>query len=261
MCEDVKEWLASLCGLEGDESDNLVLINQAFPPAISSNSLWTQGRKLPDVSLYDEDDELLFQVEVDSGSRETTIFNLIIGLIDQNRYERNYDTTISKTTGEEFIERVDCVWDDEGVEYDVTCTQLELEDAKQLVLEIWGNRTSTSFSGPHTQFTLPMTVSFLHATFGANSYQLHSGESVVIMCPSRRLVYIFPLGRRAFASLTKFATNLNLQRTATSRVATSFEGYFEYDAYSPPLSSSNARQHTPPPQHSDHPKNRLSTQK
>ena len=250
VCEDVKEWLASLCGL-GDESDNLILINKAFPPAISSNSLWTQGRKFPDVSLYGED-ELVIQVEVDSGGRETTIFHLIIGLIDQSRYERNYNTTISKTTGfyfpigEGFIERVDCVWNDEDVQYDVTCTQLELEDAKQLVLEIWGNRTSTSFSGPCTRFTLPMTVSFLRAKFGADSYQLHSGESVVIMCPSRHLVYKFPLGRRAFASLTYFATNLDLQRTAKPRIATSLRGWFEYDAYSPPLSSSNARQYIVP---------------
>ncbi len=121
MCADVKTWICDLYSIDEDEEDSVVLINQAMPSAISNNSLWTKVRKHPDVTVYDPglDAELILQIEVDSGDRDSTIFVLVLGLTDQSRY---YDSTISSgfyfPVGDGFIERVDCAWNDAKLNYE-----------------------------------------------------------------------------------------------------------------------------------------------
>lgn len=256
VCEDVREWICATLNVSSEENEEYIVETmKALPEAISCNSLWTTGRKVPDVLLKIRESGLV-QFEIDSGSKDTTIYKLIIGLIDQDRYARNFDTTITTTSGFYFPvgpgipERVDVSWSDELLTYQAKCKQLaeenldtELHDVIQHVLAQLSGLAAIRSS---TCFTIPMTVAFLQTTFAADAFQLCSGASVVVMVPSQRKVYKHPLQASARDTLRMRVSIGELNFTAVPKsIATpnSLQQYFEYDQYFPPLSISEAKLH------------------
>ena len=84
-------------------------------------------KKLPDLGLYDRnnDPRLLLQIEVDSGDMNKTIRKLSLGLMDQLRFERNLDDTITTCIGFYFpnnssstsVIKVSLMWSDETIDF------------------------------------------------------------------------------------------------------------------------------------------------
>lgn len=180
VCLDVKEWLLSNLGIDDDDDQIIVKINNDLPADITCNSLWTKGDKRPDVAVYTSPEEhLLLQVKVQSGHvRDTTIHALVVSLIDQNRFERNYNSDAIKMTSglyfpvdPGFIERVDCMWDDRRMRYLINCHELVERDATRAAMDIIQarRRAQQYFTGERNNFTIPMTSQYLQSKFVCNS--------------------------------------------------------------------------------------------
>lgn len=90
-----------------------------MPQCYQDHGLYQRGAKRPDVSLYSQQGQLLLQIEVNSSKRDSTVFKLAMGLIDQNRYLKNRLSTVSSCigfyypVGKGVIEKVECTWKDE----------------------------------------------------------------------------------------------------------------------------------------------------
>ena len=95
--------------------------NYPLPPLISSL------RKIPDLCIYDriQKTRILLQIEVDSGNLKRTLRKLALSLIDQLRYQRNLDDSISTCIGFYFpnnssstsVMKVTLIWLDETTDY------------------------------------------------------------------------------------------------------------------------------------------------
>lgn len=253
VCEDIKEWISQIDEEEEGEEVYAIYIATSLPDRLLRKSLWTKGRKHPDVHV--EKDEVLVQFEVDSGNKDSSIFKLVIWLIDQNQYASNCSgANTAKTSGfyfpvgEGIPERVDVSWNDQEFKYKVKCQQIAEEDLDFQFTEVL-NQAETevgSFSGTCTDFTVPMTKAYIEAAFASDAFQLCSGASVVVMVPSLHKVYKHPLQASARETLRKRA-DLNLTLTAVPKQSPApLEEYFECDAYLPPLNKINARTHIVP---------------
>lgn len=73
VCADIREWINATLNVseEGEEDEEYrAEVMVALPEAMLHNSLWTAGRKVPDVLLTIRGLGLV-QIEVDSGNRDT----------------------------------------------------------------------------------------------------------------------------------------------------------------------------------------------
>lgn len=245
VCEDVKTWVDGLLDDLLDDNEIRALINSPIPPKYSENSLWTTGRKNPDVSVLLNCDCLALQIEVDSCTRDDTVFKLKLGLIDQHRSEKNYNSAIQSCSGlyfpvgDGFIEHVKCEWLDKELKYCFECTNMTRLAAEDVVrdavceaMERYDNRNEC------TQFTIPMSELYIHTCFGPSAFQLSSSESIVIMDPLHNLVYKRALRGSSRDRLLELATStLHLDHTALPRMpnVSINSNYFVYTAYRPTL--------------------------
>ena len=247
VCEDVRSWIFDTINESSEEEESeeeyKVETMKALPEAMTCNSLWTKGRKIPDVLL--EIRRLGFvQFEIDSGCDSTTIFKLVIGLSDQNRYTRNFDTAITTTSefyfpvGPGVPQRVDVSWNDNLLIYEAKCRQLVEADLDTELRDVVQNVEGqlNAFNGSRTSFTVPMMETFIKNKFAADAYQLCSGASVVVAVPSECKVYKRPLQASARETLCARVAlgELNFTALPLNRPSSRNE-YFVYNQYFPPL--------------------------
>ena len=99
VCEHVHGWVCDVLGLSSEEDEDCVYVNKPIPTRYQANSQLSTPRKSPDVT-YCVADFLFVQIEVLSGGdRDDTVFKLALGLIDQNRFEKNQGLQVPESTG------------------------------------------------------------------------------------------------------------------------------------------------------------------
>ena len=131
VCASVSSWIDNEYSLtpDGGSQSERVCFEKPLPQCIQH--CLQQKIKIPDVSFYDENGNLLIQIEIMSNrDRKATIWKLAYGLTDQLRYYKSIDSEISFCdgfywpVGKGFVEHVRCQWDDYKFHYALTCTQL-----------------------------------------------------------------------------------------------------------------------------------------
>ena len=167
-----------------------------LPPLLSSL------KRLPDLGLYDRnnDPRLLLQIEVDSGGMNKTIRKLCLGLIDQLRFERNLDDTITTCIGFYFpnnssstsVIKVSLTWSDETLDFrstnDIVLKRHIIHDIKTAV-QLEKSKIITRPERTKDLFLLPLSKSFVEQKFGEGSVQCYSGLSIVIINGNNKKVY------------------------------------------------------------------------
>lgn len=248
VCEDVRGWICEVLELSEEEEDG-VLINSPIPAVYRENSQLSTARKSPDVA-YVSSGFLFFQIEVLSGGdRDATMFNLAIGLVDQNRFEKNQGLEISESTGfyfpvgDGFIEKVTCKWLEKDLKYTVTSTALTEEEAMQALIEVHHDQ-EIKFTAHHptlTNFTFPMSKQVLKDQFGEDALQVSSGASVVVVNPVNSKVFKCPLAPAAALNLSTFLLTHSLTGIIHTAIPVQSVGrYFQYAIHKPPFSPAEA---------------------
>ena len=104
-CSNVKVWIHQRLN-----SDCNILINQSMKPSeVGLNQLFLTKTKRPDVAIYDDNEIISVQIEVESNDDRLTttkcIRKLSYGLMDQLRWQKNRDRTICSCTGFIFLQK------------------------------------------------------------------------------------------------------------------------------------------------------------
>ena len=96
-CSNVKVWIHQRLN-----SDCNILINQSMKPSeVGLNQLFLTKTKRPDVAIYDDNEIISVQIEVESNDDRLTttiIRKLSYGLMDQLWWQKNRDRTICSCT-------------------------------------------------------------------------------------------------------------------------------------------------------------------
>ena len=220
---------------------------QPLPPLISSL------KKLPDLGLYDGGNHprLLLQIEVDSGDMNRTIRKLGLGLIDQLRFERNLDDTITTCVGYYFpnnssytsVIKVSLTWSDETLDFrssnDIVSKRRIISDIRRAV-QLEKGKNITMPETTDKLFLLPLSKSFVEQKFGQGSVQCYSGLSIVIINSNTKKVYkkSFEMlaGERLLSLLYADPIDQCVLPTARTR-----DGFYVFDLVHSPLTHGEAK--------------------
>lgn len=239
------------------KSKQALTLPEPSPPPLETNSL-----KLPDVGVYwherGGDENVVFQVEVDSGDYRWTCIKLVDGISQQLIWERNRDDSVTSWTGmymPTFGRGNGCVlitvsWNDSLFEFRVKKMVPEYGDLvteiqQAIATEIQKIKQIASLECQATQLILPMTRSFVTDTFGRGALQVGSGESVVIINRLEACVFKRPLHKDIIGNLLSFKQEAS-QSTVTQFLlptGTTYKHevqYLQYKLLKPPLSDEKA---------------------
>lgn len=165
----IKQWVApSLCHGESIVIDIAVTDTKCTPP------LDTSTNKRSGVQIVTNNNHLLVQVEVDLGNKKEA--TLTLGLLDQLRWLRNHQTTISSCSGFYFMNKssghvihVVLEWVDDLWRFVQTlhrlpkeCVKANIEQALTAAREIL--RSLLAMDQPPTNHVVPLSSHFLQGS-------------------------------------------------------------------------------------------------
>ena len=255
---EVADWLVK----ELDISSRRVMTNQALKlkPNIDPQNI--SEHKIPDVMIMSDEAEptTLVQIEVDSGkSWERTMRKLAHGLAHQLTSLRNWDDTTNKVSGfyfpfrkQECVVRVEVTWLDRQLRFHVEYFNLvDPSEVGGIVRSVWKDAEDLKArcNGVHNNFSIPLSRDFIRREFGENVLQISSRQAVVLVDPTKRKVYKYPLSgdvRDLLRGLMDHAESkeITLSRSELPRAIkwVKLKNYFEFNLLGNPLSRSKAKE-------------------
>ncbi len=198
-------------------------------------------------------------IEVDSKGYESTIVQLVEGVIEQLVWLRNRDDSVTSCVGFYFpakdrgpgVVEVKVEWSDSAFCFQIKEFAIEQHRVKTAIASCMDNgvqRVNGLQGKSATLFTLPLSKSFIAGTFGEDAHQVDSSRSVVIVNKKEKKVYKKPF---CATSLTSFSDVRLLSERQSSSV-TKFQlpqrifeldkiYYYVFDMLKGPLSRELAR--------------------
>ena len=152
-----------------------------------------------------------------------------------------------------FIEHVTCEWINRNLKYVVQQTRLEPEEVLSTIKKACESHASVNAEAKKCKpmsHKLPLSRSYIEEMWGYGSYQLASGQSVVILSTNKKYIYKHPVSGQeldtllsillpAVPKMEHIAFPLGL--FVFPHVQMSFVNFFKFNIYSPPLSREHAK--------------------
>ena len=153
------------------------------------------------------------------------------------------------------VEIVVCHWDDKVVRYHVSSSCLAKNDVLDKIRCVHSQQDKylEKIEKPSKDLDIPLSKGFIHKRWDdVKAYQARSKDSVVIVCPSNRLVYKYPLGKleyeclhylyHCYQQLRPFAKQLRQSATPIGIELIINKPYFKFKKYNPALNRNEANE-------------------
>ena len=214
------------------------------------NQLWLKASKAVDIVIHN--DIVFVQFEVESNyDRQATIRKLSFGLSDQLRFLNNRGVDITTIVGfyvpigYGYVERVTYTWMNERLRYKMTPMLLKQQNVWTEIEAVYLRQSVYQLEATHRNLTLPLSPAYVRNTWGSDAYQMTSGGSIVIMCPSEGAVYKYPLrSREIYILLMFYELRINIAHCSLPIGKLTKEDYlvfFKFSAYQRPLGRSETK--------------------
>ncbi len=252
VCNDVSTWLKRK-NLKYPQCHSKAKVNTEVGLKEMGDDQWLKRDKRVDVAiLFASHDIPSVQIEVESSkSVDHTLFKLMCGLVNQLRYFMNRSINISEVTGffvpvdEGYVRKVVCSWSDMKLMYCRECFKLKKDDVFTEIRDAFMKQSEFEITGVFSnEFTFPLSPEFVKENFATDAYQMKSGNSVVILCPSERSVYKSALtrgeDRRLHCLLRNFQYDLQYSSLPIDIKFIGCAVYYKYIALNMPLKKEDA---------------------
>ena len=170
-------------------SDVEVVCNQAVKVFIDLKSIFSSQRILPDVVVYWKKIPVLV-IEVHSSPYERTLTKLALVLVEQLRWLRNGDPSITRWIGfclpksceKTCVSQVEVIWDEATLKFWFTYSCLEVGEVLDAIKSSLNSQITklTGFVMPLIcRFSLPLGEEGL-LRIGHNAFQVESKSSIIV---------------------------------------------------------------------------------
>lgn len=143
------------------------------------------------------------------------------------------------------VRQVEVLWNEEVFKFKLTARSLGKDTVASKIKDEAQRSLRSVLEQDSTGFALPISEDFLETNFGLGTYQVESGQSIVVVNESTRKVYKHCLCHRESLTLVRLRDSQTLPERSIfpeGKVELSEADFFIFPLLKPPLTAEQAKQ-------------------